>query len=103
MIDGRGHVFITDFGLAGLAGQVEGARSAGAPRRTWRPNNWQAGKFRFAAISTRWAWCSTRCSRARVALKIPSARRAAPPSAVRTRRGHRTPWGRPSGRRSGSR
>ena len=65
MIDGRGQVRITDFGLAALA-RRDPARAicAAARRPTWRPSRRRARKSRLAATSTRWASCSTRCSRA---------------------------------------
>ena len=67
MIDGRGQVLIMDFGLAGLADQIEAAKSAAARPPTWPPSSSPERKSRSAAISTRWAWCCTRCSPARAA------------------------------------
>ena len=60
MIDGRGQVRITDFGLAAVEGAVDiahavpGLHGAGAARRA---------RSRSRATSTRSAWCSTRSSR----------------------------------------
>ena len=63
MIDGRGQVLITDFGLAGLMGQIEGA---GSPQRHARLHGAGTARrqrsFHRRATSTRWAWCCTKCS-----------------------------------------
>ena len=64
MLDGRGQVVITDFGLAGLADDIRGPRCAAELPPTWRPNNWRAKKSPRAATSMRSAWCCTKCSRA---------------------------------------
>ena len=39
MLDGRGQVVITDFGLAGVADDIRAPKSAAALPPTWRPNN----------------------------------------------------------------
>ena len=44
MLDGRGRVRITDFGLAGLAADIGGRMRAPARPPTCRPNNSRAGK-----------------------------------------------------------
>ena len=48
MLDGRGQVVITDFGLAGVADDIRGNESAAALQPTCRPSN-LAGK----EVSTR--------------------------------------------------
>ncbi len=42
MLDGRGQVLLTDFGLAGLAEQITAPTSAAARPPTWRPSNSRA-------------------------------------------------------------
>ena len=44
MLDGRGRVLITDFGLAGMAGASTASRRATARPLTWLPSNWLAGR-----------------------------------------------------------
>ena len=61
MLDGQGQLRITDFGLAGVAGEVKDIRS-GTPgvhgaRAAIRP-----GGNGGAATFMRWAWFCTRCS-----------------------------------------
>jgi len=62
MLDGQGRLRITDFGLAGVAGEVKtfAAERAG----TWRRNSNPARRSRRAATFTRWALFCMRCSRA---------------------------------------
>ena len=62
MLDGRGQVVVTDFGLAGLVDQFRAATTCAAARRhTWLPNNKKAKRSTPRAISSaRWVWCSTR-------------------------------------------
>ena len=65
MLDGRGRVRITDFGLAVAAGdEVPRGRRCPARPPTWRRSSSPARAHRCAATSTRSAWCSTRCTRA---------------------------------------
>ena len=58
MLDGAGKVRMTDFGLAGVAGESI------APARppTWRRSSWLAARSPPAATSIRSGWCSTRSS-----------------------------------------
>jgi len=53
MLDGRGRVRITDFGLAISTSDQTDGEFAGTPR-TWLPNNYGIGRPRFGAISIRW-------------------------------------------------
>jgi serine/threonine-protein kinase len=46
MIDARGELRVTDFGLAGIAEQLQEPRSATALPLTWRPNNSPAKRSR---------------------------------------------------------
>ena len=62
MIDGRGQVRITDFGLAALAAEIPLAICAAARRPTCRRSRRRARKSPPAAIFIRWAWCCTKCS-----------------------------------------
>ena len=83
MIDGEGRVFITDFGLAAAARELRGSEARqGTPAYMGR-NNWPAARSRRAAIFTRWAWCSTRCSRASARLKRLLYRRCSGSSSTR--------------------
>jgi serine/threonine protein kinase len=52
MIDGRGQVLITDFGLAALAGQLDQAQIREVLPPTWRRSNWLERRFRYAAMFT---------------------------------------------------
>ena len=64
MLDGRGNVLITDFGLAAISGHVkEGEIRFGTPAYM-APEQLAAKRSPSRAISTRSAWCSTRSSRA---------------------------------------
>ena len=74
MLDGRGQVRITDFGLAALADDDGRASATRARRPTWRPSSSPAARWTPAATSTRSASCSTRCSPA----AAPSTRRRSP-------------------------
>ena len=69
MLDGRGHVLVTDFGLAGLADQIPARKFATALRPTWRPSSLPGRRSPCAAISIRLAWCSTKFSPASARLK----------------------------------
>jgi len=44
MIDGRGQVLLTDFGLAGLAGQVEGGEIRNGTPAYMAPGDWRSAK-----------------------------------------------------------
>jgi len=44
MLDGRGQVVITDFGLAGVADNIRGPEVRSGTPATWRPNNWREKK-----------------------------------------------------------
>jgi serine/threonine protein kinase len=65
MLDGRGNVMITDFGLAALAEEIAEETCAAAPPPTWRRSSSRGGRSRPGATSTRWGSCSTRSSPAR--------------------------------------
>ena len=65
LLDGRGQVRITDFGLAGFVENLQRRTCAKALRPTWLPSNWRGRKSRWAAICSHWASCSMSCSPAR--------------------------------------
>jgi serine/threonine protein kinase len=63
MLDGRGQVVITDFGLAGVADANSAeTKYAAELRRTWRLNNWRAKKSARAATFIRSGSCCTKSS-----------------------------------------
>ena len=70
MIDGRGQVLITDFGLAALLGNWTPRNCATALLLIWLRSNWPARKSRCEAISTRSGWCCMRCSPASGRLRM---------------------------------
>ena len=69
MIDGRGHVRITDFGLAGMAGDIAPAEIRAGTPAYMSPEQLAGKEVTRRAISTRWGWCYTRSSPASVLLK----------------------------------
>jgi serine/threonine protein kinase len=62
MLDGRGNVLITDFGLAALSGQMKEARDPPRHARLHGAGAARRQRGHAAATSTRSAWCSTRSS-----------------------------------------
>ena len=63
MLDGRGQVRITDYGLArSVSDGSRAAEVAGTPAYM-APNNWLAAPRASRATCIRWGWSSTRCSR----------------------------------------
>jgi serine/threonine protein kinase len=69
MLDGRGRAVITDFGLAGLADQIQGLEVRSGTPPTCLPSNWPARKSRPGATSIPSASSSTRSSRVSAPLR----------------------------------
>jgi serine/threonine-protein kinase len=65
MIDARGELRITDFGLATVAEQLKGPEARHGTPAYMAPNSWRAAKSPRRATSTRWDWSCMRCSPAR--------------------------------------
>ena len=64
MLDGRGKVRITDFGLASFVDDDRSGEIAGRPR-TWRRSSWSPAGCRRRPICMPSACCSSSCLRAR--------------------------------------
>ena len=64
MLDGRGQVVITDFGLAGVADNIRGNEIRSGTPAYMAPEQLSGKKSRLAATSTRWGLCCTKSSRA---------------------------------------
>ena len=62
MLDGRGQVLLTDFGLAGLADEIEGAEVRNGTPAYMAPEQLAGERSPSRATSTRSAWCSTKSS-----------------------------------------
>ena len=86
MLDGRGRVRITDFGLAVAAGEAAPSGDRRARPPTWRRSSSRARARRSAATSMRWAWCSTRSTPGKRAFDARDARGAIAASTRRIRR-----------------
>jgi len=62
MIDGRGNVLITDFGLAGLAEQLQGAEVRNGTPAYMAPEQLAGKEVSTRSIFIRSVWCSTKSS-----------------------------------------
>ena len=63
MLDGRGQVLLTDFGLAGFADQIEGAEIRNGTPAYMSPEQLDGKEVTVRrAIFTRWVWCFTKFS-----------------------------------------
>jgi serine/threonine protein kinase len=71
MLDGRGRVRITDFGLASLAGEVHGGDVRAGTPAYMAPEQLEGKEVTFSrAIFMRWDWCYTKFSRANAHLML---------------------------------
>jgi serine/threonine protein kinase len=75
MLDGRGRVRITDFGLSGLAAEIQGAEALTGTPAYMALNNSQAVRSRRRAICIRSALSSTKSSLASALSKLLQAKK----------------------------
>ena len=101
MIDGRGHVRITDFGLAALADDVEATTCGRARRPTWRPSSCAGREVHGAQRHLRARPRALRAVHRPARVRRPHARRSCRDSTKSSRRRPCRPWSRPRpGRRA---
>ena len=62
MLDGRGQVLLTDFGLAAIAGNVKGTEIRSGTPAYMAPEQLAGNEVTERSDCTRWAWCCMRYS-----------------------------------------